>query len=339
MSLSAKGRQAAVVLVGVLAGMLFAANRAEAKIAKGTMLSPSNGRTIEYRVYTPPGYNPKLATRYPVVYSLHGEGGVPSQRANNYAGTLDAKITSGEIMPMIWVFPDGQNNSYYGNSFDGTKQVYTHIVNELVPKIDATFKTVANRDNRAVEGFSMGGFGAGLLAAKASNLFSATLLEGSAVPNWSKLLVKEPDVSLGMYNNVEANWLPYSLWDQTSANAAKIAATVNYKMIVGDHDGQMANNLKFRDFLLSKGIDPKFQVAVNVGHGGSMYIKEGSGLTFLHQHFLSKRAAAAGVKLAAVPEPAAAGLLAMAGVALMPRRRSSRRQRFARLSWRVDLNG
>lgn len=136
------------------------------------------------------------------------------------------------------------------------------------------------------------------------------------MPNWSKLVIKEPDVSLEMYNNVEANWLPYSLWDQTNANAAKIAATVNYKMIVGDHDGQMANNLKFRDFLLSKGIDPKFQVAVNVGHGGSMYIKEGSGLTFLHQHFLSKRAAA-GVKLATVPEPATAALLGMAGLALV----------------------
>lgn len=325
MSLSSNWRRVAAVLLGACACLSFAGQRAEAKIVKGSMLSPSNGRAVEYRVYTPPGYNPRAATRYPVVYSLHGEGGVPSQRANNYAGTLDAKITSGEIMPMIWVFPDGQNNSYYGNSFDGTKQVYTHIINELVPQIDATFKTVANRDNRAIEGFSMGGFGSGLLAAKNSELFSATLLEGAAVPTWSKLMIKEPDVSLEMYNNVEANWLPYSLWDQTRVNAAKIAATVNYKMIVGDHDGQMANNLKFRDFLLSLGIDPKFQVAVNVGHGGSMYIKEGSGLTFLHQHFLSKQAAAAGVKLAAVPEPATAALLGMAGLALVgiKRRRSA----------------
>jgi S-formylglutathione hydrolase FrmB len=313
-------RRLPLALAAIAVAVAASPRLAEAKIVKGSMLSPANGRAIEYRVYTPPGYNPKLATRYPVVYSLHGEGGVPSQRANNYAGTLDAKITSGEIMPMIWVFPDGQNNSYYGNSFDGSKQVYTHIINELVPKIDATFKTVANRDNRAVEGFSMGGFGAGLLAAKNSEQFSATLLEGAAVPNWSKLTIKEPDVSLGMYNNVEANWLPYSLWDQTRANAAKIASTVNYKMIVGDHDGQMANNLKFRDFLLSLGIDPQFQVAVNVGHGGSMYIKEGSGLAFLHQHFLSKRQETSAPILLAVPEPATWGLTAVAALALIRRR-------------------
>jgi S-formylglutathione hydrolase FrmB len=310
----------AVALLAMGIQLAFGLARAEAKIVKASMLSPANGRMIEYRVYTPPGYNPRTATRYPVVYSLHGEGGVPSQRANNYAGTLDAKINSGEIMPMIWVFPDGQNNSYYGNAFDGSKQVFTHIVSELAPQIDATFKTVANRDNRAIEGFSMGGFGAGLLAAKSSQLFSATLLEGSAVPTWSKLVVKEPDVSLGMYNNVESNWLPYSLWDQTRANAAKIASTVNYKMIVGDHDGQMANNLKFRDFLLSLGIDPKFQVAVNVGHGGSMYIKEGSGIAFLHQHFLAKRQAARGA-IGAVPEPSTALLLTLGVAALCRRRR------------------
>ncbi|HYO24267.1 MAG TPA: alpha/beta hydrolase-fold protein, partial [Lacipirellulaceae bacterium] len=290
---------------------------------KGSMFSPANGRNIEYRVYTPPGYNPKLATRYPVVFSLHGAGGVPSQRANNYAPTLDQKITSGQIMPMIWVCPDGQNNSYYGNAFDGHKQVASHIVDELVPKIDATFKTIANRDHRALEGFSMGGFGAGLYAATDAELFSATLLYGSALPTWTKLTRKEPTISLEMYNNVEANWLPYSIWDATKANAAQIAATVNYKLICGSADGQMANNVLFRDYLISLGIDPHFYVAPGVAHAGTMYHAEGTGLTFLHDHFLSKRPPAAAAL--PLPEPASGLLLGLALCALAHGRRRAPR--------------
>jgi hypothetical protein len=269
-----------------LLAAFFAAPCADATIIKGSMFSPSNGRNVDYRVYTPPGYNAKLATRYPVVFSLHGEGGTPSQRAINYAPTLDQQITSGAIMPMIWVFPDGQDNSYYGNAFDGHKQVYSNIIQELVPQIDATYNTIANRADRAVEGFSMGGFGAGMFAATNSKLYSATLLSGAVVPTWDKLLVKQPAVALEMYNDVESNFLPYSLWDTTTANAPTIAATVDYKMVCGDLDGQLSNDMKFANYLLSLGIDPKFQILPGVSHGGSMYIHDPTGLVFLNQHFL-----------------------------------------------------
>jgi dipeptidyl aminopeptidase/acylaminoacyl peptidase len=64
------------------------------------MFSPANGRNVEYRVYTPPGYNPKLATRYPVVFSLHGENGTPSQRA-----TSAAPASSGSSPPSGTLYP------------------------------------------------------------------------------------------------------------------------------------------------------------------------------------------------------------------------------------------
>jgi hypothetical protein len=195
-------------------------------------------------------------------------------------------MTSGEIIPMIWVFPDGQRDSYYGNAFDGHKQVYTHVIEELLPYIDANFKTKADRNNRAMEGFSMGGFGSGLYAAKNPELFSATLLYGAVLPNWADLLRKEADTALEMYNNQESNWLPYSIYDVTAANAAAIAATVDYKQIVGDADGHRQGNFVFRDFLLSIGIDPQFQILPGVTHLGGLYLTEGSGLAFLNDHFL-----------------------------------------------------
>jgi S-formylglutathione hydrolase FrmB len=272
----------AVVLLGLTGN-----NPARAGVVAGTLFSPSHGRDFPYRVFLPPGYDANSATRYPVVFSLHGNGGTPAQRATNYSPTLTSKMNSGEIMPMIWVFPDGQRDSYYGDAYDGHKQVYTHIIDELLPVIDANYKTVADRDHRALEGFSMGGFGSGLYGAKRTDLFSATLLQGAVLPTWADLLRKEPDTALEMYNNVEANWLPYSIYDVTAVNATAIKETVNYKMVVGDADGHRAGNVAFRDYLVSLGIDPQFEWLPGVTHSGGLYLQNGTGLRFLNDHFLS----------------------------------------------------
>lgn len=284
------GRTAILNSAGAIVALLltvFAAlsGPAQADVVSGSLFSPSNNETFSYRVFTPPGYNPNDAARYPVVFSLHGNGGTPAQRATNYSPTLTSKMNSGEIMPMIWVFPDGQRDSYYGDAYDGSKQVYSHIIDELLPVIDANYKTIADRDHRALEGFSMGGFGSGLYGAKRTDLFSATLLQGAVLPTWTDLVRKEPDVALNMYNNQESNWLPYSVYDVSAANATSIIETVNYKMVVGDADGHRAGNVAFRDYLISLGIDPQFEWLPGVTHSGGLYLQEGTGLRFLNDHF------------------------------------------------------
>lgn len=270
---------------GFLAAGLMLTAAAEARVWKGEIWSPSNGRTLQYRVYTPPGYKPKAATRYPVVYSLHGNGATPAGRARMYAPVLDAMTLSGEIIPMIWVFPDGQRDTYYGNAFDGNKQVETHILFELLPAVEAQYKTIGDRENRALEGFSMGGFGAALYAAKYAELFSATLLQGAVLPKWKELVRKEPETALEMYNNVEANWVPYSIYEQSDENAEALALMVNYKMIIGDADPHRNANFRFSDYLLSLGVDPQLTVLPGVKHSNSLYLNDGTGLRFLSDHF------------------------------------------------------
>jgi hypothetical protein len=66
-----------------------------------------------------------------------------------------------------------------------------------------------------------------------------------------------------------------------------LRTTVDYKMIVGDADSQYQSNTRFRDNLLSLGIDPHFQVLPGVEHLGGSYLTEGSGLNFLSAHFAS----------------------------------------------------
>ena len=253
-----------------------------------TFFSPSNNRSVSFQVYTPPGYTTNTSQHYPLVISLHGIGGNSLQRANLYAPTLDASITSGDLLPMVWMFPDGQDNSFYGNAFDGHKQVYSQIIHEELPYVDATYRTITDRDYRAMEGFSMGGFGAAMLTAKHTELFSAVVEYGGALSTWQNLVQFNNAVATEMYNNVEANFLPYSLWDLTSANATPLRASVDYKMIVGDADLQYQSNTRFRDNLISLGIDPHFQVLTGVEHQGGSYLADGSGLSYLSAHFASK---------------------------------------------------
>ena len=287
------------VISFALAAIALSCSTADATVSTVTLFSPSNNRNVSFQVYTPPGYSAS-SQRYPVVISLHGIGGTSLQRANVYAPVLDARMNAADIAPMIWVFPDGQTDSFYGDAFDGNKQVHSNVFNEVLPYVDANYRTIADREHRAMEGFSMGGFGAAMYAAKHTDLFSAVLEYGGALAKWSDLTNFNHAVAVDMYNDVESNWIPFSLWDQTAANANALRTTVNYKMIVGDADPQEGSNERFRDYLISLNIDPQYQVLPGVGHVATSYLNEGSGLNFLDDHFAS------------VPEPGAIGLLAAA---------------------------
>jgi hypothetical protein len=111
------------------------------------------------------------------------------------------------------------------------------------------------------------------------------LIHGGVLPTWSDMLRKEPEIALEMYNMQEANWLPYSVYDATRANAAAIDSMVNYKMIAGDADGHIRGMVRFRDLLISLGIDPQFELIPGVSHLGGLYLRDGTGLRFLNDHF------------------------------------------------------
>lgn len=296
----------------VIAGLLAPAfcTTASATTTTVTVFSPSNNRNISFVVYTPPNYN-SSSQRYPTVISLHGIGGTATGRANQVVPTLDAAITAGTAMPMIYVFPDGQTDSFYGDAFDGHKQVYSNVINEVLPYVDSHYRTIIDRRYRAMEGFSMGGYGATMYTAKHTELFSAVVEYGGALSKWADLVSFNPAVASGMYNSVEANFLPYSLWDLTAQNANALRTTVNYKMIVGDADPQQSSNQRLRDYLLSLNIDPHYQVLPGVAHLGDVYYQEGSGLQFLNTHFAN------------APEPAGVALLIAPLICLKRSRRSA----------------
>ena len=115
-------------------------------------------------VYTPPGYDPQDSNKYPVLYLLHGatdtyETWYKVGRANFI---LDNLIADGKAKPMIIVMPyanprmtfAGKANTATENPFDYTGE----LVNDLIPFVEQHYQVEANASNRAVAGFSRGGY-------------------------------------------------------------------------------------------------------------------------------------------------------------------------------------
>lgn len=147
-------------------------------VPHGTVLkvwyeSSAAGFDRRLSVYLPAGYDPCGNTRYPVVYVLHGIGGDEDAwlAQGRAAQILDNLIAQGKAKPMIAVFTNGnisqeaapgENSTGYTHptmqlpkTMEGTFETSFH---EIVNFIDTNFKTVAEKEGRAICGLSMGGF-------------------------------------------------------------------------------------------------------------------------------------------------------------------------------------
>jgi enterochelin esterase-like enzyme len=126
------------------------------------VLFPSKSTNTSRRafVYTPPGYE-KSTKRYPVLYLQHGWGEDETAWSNQGRANLimDNLIADGRIEPFIIVMTYGMTNEVKMGKIREYKiePFQTVLVDELIPYVDATFRTLPKRDKRAMAGLSMGG--------------------------------------------------------------------------------------------------------------------------------------------------------------------------------------
>ena len=128
---------------------------------------------VPYDILLPADYNEAKDRRYPVVYMFHGYGDDNTSWNGSWLrvqNKIDALEKEG-LEPMIYVFPNGWK-AYGCNRYDGTFNYMDMIADEFVPMIDATYRTIADREHRATVGYSMGGFAAMVNAMKHPELFS-----------------------------------------------------------------------------------------------------------------------------------------------------------------------
>ncbi len=134
---------------------------------EGNLLGDSPNRPIT--IYLPPSYDTNPEMVYPVVYLLHGyTGNNELWTGGSYARGIDIKtsmdtwIKAGRIRPMILVMPNGYNKlqgCWYVNSATTGKWA-DFIARDLVKYIDSHYRTLPQKESRAISGHSMGGYGA-----------------------------------------------------------------------------------------------------------------------------------------------------------------------------------
>ncbi|AJT63587.1 alpha/beta hydrolase [Streptomyces chattanoogensis] len=143
---------------------------------------------------------------YPVLYLFHGG----AEDFRSWDRTLEGGIrayTAGQ--PLIVVMPDGGAAGWYSNPVSsnvGPRNWETFHIDQLIPWIEANFRTYAEQEGRAVGGFSMGGFGALKYAAKYPDRFASVSahsgppsLRGDlgAVAHWANLSSAAKDLAGG----------------------------------------------------------------------------------------------------------------------------------------------
>ena len=121
--------------------------------------SEVNGLERHINVYVPAEYEKNTDKKYPVLYLVHGwgedENGWSIQ--GHMANIMDGLIDASKAVPMIVIMPSGdiQTNPDVREASGDITDIY---ISDLIPFIDKTFRTYADREHRAMAGLSRGGF-------------------------------------------------------------------------------------------------------------------------------------------------------------------------------------
>ncbi len=143
-----------------------------AKVDTLQVASTAMGKTYKAAVVLPNSYA-KSKTAFPVLYLLHGAYGHFSDWLKN---TPNKKLVQNlaDQYNLIIVMPEGETFSFYIDSpVNKESQFETFITQEVIQKVDKTYKTISNRNGRVITGLSMGGHGALYLSARHPDLFCA----------------------------------------------------------------------------------------------------------------------------------------------------------------------
>jgi len=212
-----------------------------------SIYSNSCHHQIGYCVVLPKSYfKPENAgTKWPIIYFLHGYTGY--ETADVWNSQYYFKKAAVDSFPeVIMVFPNGMNEWYTDNA-DGKMAIETHIIKELLPFIDKTYRTKSGC--KGIVGFSMGGYGAVKYYLKYPDLFNyAVSIDGSLYNPQSPMrdyykLVFETNENYAR-NSV------FTLLDECLKKHTGIEGRLKIMILEGEHNNR--KNQNFSEYLTEK---------------------------------------------------------------------------------------
>lgn len=237
-----------------------------------TFQSAAARTAVSYHAYLPPQYDAEPARRFPVLYWLHGTGGGLGGIAP-LAAHFDAAIRAGSIPPMLVVFANGMTSSMWADSKDGRTPMETVVARDLVAEVDARFRTVATREGRSLEGFSMGGHGVARIGLRYPERFGAIsmLAAGPLDLDFDGPRARaNPGERARILRDVHGDDLAYyraqSPLTVAEAFAARAGPRPRLRIVVGDADNTAPGSAVFSALLGTLGVAHEHIVLPGVGH-------------------------------------------------------------------------
>lgn len=245
--------------------------------------------TVGYNILLPPRYELE-ERRYPVVYWLHGFAGNENQVVPAVAPRVLAAMNTGALPPLIVVFINGPAFTFFADSPNKAIPAETVFIRELIPHVDQTYRTVPERRARAIEGMSMGGFGALVLAMKHVDLFGSVvayapaLLEVQETTNGTPTLGRAGGTHAGAApltpDQVVRNTLAFvrsfggrrdvfekhSPWALLKDRASQLRTELRLRIVIGTTDGLWNANKLFHELMQTNGYAHEFEIVEGVGH-------------------------------------------------------------------------
>lgn len=226
---------------------------------------------VSYHLYTPAAYKQDTDKRFPVVYWLHGSGGGLAGIAK-VAAHFEAAIEAGKTPPCLVVFVNGLVEGMYVDWKDGSAPLETVIIKELVPHIDAKHRTIATREGRLLDGYSMGGYGAARLGFKHHELFRSVSIMGGG-PLQAELIQtpragrqRAAEVLKRVYGGDQEYFKSVSPRQLAEKNAKAIIENSHIRVVCGDQDETFANNIAFHEYLNSLSIPHSWTILKGIDH-------------------------------------------------------------------------
>ncbi len=154
-------------------------NVIDSVLLRGNPLGDPHERPLP--VYVPPGYDDEPDRRYPAVYVIQGYTGHVGMWFNrtpfrqHFPELVDAVFARGDVPPAIVVYVDAWT-SYGGSQYldsPGTGRYHSYLCEEIVQWVDARYRTIPDRDHRAITGKSSGGYGAMISSMLRPDVFGA----------------------------------------------------------------------------------------------------------------------------------------------------------------------
>ena len=223
-----------VALILFLIASAIVSAKPQGSILEVSFVSSDSSSVVPFSIYFPPDYY-KSDNAYPVLYHLHSLGGSYQSESREFvAETYEQAVEFGFVEPMIIVFPDGFENSMWADSRNGKKPAETNFIRELVPFVDARYRTIPDREHRLLEGFSMGGFGAVKFLVKYPEMFCRAASYDGGMRTWSSLSKDRPAIAAENFESDSVYFYENTLWKPLRENSHLLMLDTSLLLAVGD---------------------------------------------------------------------------------------------------------